>query len=242
MNFLCKFLIFVLCLNVFELFSSPQEREAYLTQLSDIYYNPDISKTSADDSYKEEPLVSFLIEVYSADIKSFTQMFEHFVLKHQKPDPFAMLILQKKNLLIGDDILPCVKLAFKLCKKIVKSYCKDHKGDKTKIILSPENMVFILSYALAIGKSKDAEADQTAFRNRKRHTFGTLKLSFLLPLVRAGAVRSFEEVLDYMSIYQPKTSHAPGASTSSGATTSFRDRRRSLKEIKLKNWYLRKLV
>ena len=245
MKFLCKFLIFVFCLNVFELFSSPQERQAYLMQLSDIYFNPDILKVSGDESYKEEPLVGFLVEVYSSDIKSFNQMFEHFILKRQKPDPFAMLILQQKNLLIGDDILPCVKMAFKLCKKIVKSYCKDRKKDKLKIILSPDNIIYILAYALAVGKEQDASVDSTAFRNRKRRTFGTLRLSILIPLVRAGEIRSFEDVLDYMAVYKGNTQAQTsfGAATSASATqSSFRNRRRSLSKIQLKNWYLRKLV
>ncbi|MFH1253929.1 MAG: hypothetical protein V1646_00690 [bacterium] len=238
MKFLCKFLIFILCLNVFNLFSMPSERETYLRQLSDIYYNPDITKTSEDESYKEEPLVGFLIDVYSSDIKSFNQMFEHFILKREKPDPFAMFILQRNNLLIGDDILPCVKKAFKLCKKIVKSYCKDKKRDKLKIILASDNIIYILAYALAVGKEKDASVDPTAFRNRKRRTFGTLRLSILVPMIRAGEIRSFEDVLNYMAVYkgntQAQTSYG-AASLAAAAQSSFRDRRRSLKKILLKN-------
>jgi hypothetical protein len=156
-----------------------------------------------------------------------------------------MLILQQKNLLIGDDILPCVKMAFKLCKKIVKSYCKDRKKDKLKIILSPDNIIYILAYALAVGKEQDASVDSTAFRNRKRRTFGTLRLSILIPLVRAGEIRSFEDVLDYMAIYKgnTQTQTSFGAATSAAAAqSSFRNRRRSLSKIQLKNWYLRKLV
>lgn len=247
----CKFLIFILCLNVSKLFSNPSEREAYLRQLSDIYFNPDASTTIGDESYKEEPLVGFLVELYSADIKSFTQMFNNFILKCQKLDPYAMYILQKKNLLIGDDILPCIKVAFELCKKIAKNYCKDHKKYKIKIVLSHENIIYILAYALAVGKSKDAQADPTAFRNRKRRTFGTLRLSLLVPMVRAGEIKSFEDVLDFISIHEGRISQysmsqsaaaaapsataqapaAPSAAASSAAAqSSFRNRRRSLKQ------------
>ncbi|MFA6535644.1 MAG: hypothetical protein WCS92_05285 [Candidatus Babeliales bacterium] len=64
-------------------------------------------------------------------------------------------------------------------------------------------------------------------------------------MVRAGEIRSFEDVLDYMAIYKGKA-HAQtsfGASTSAAAaSSSFRDRRRSLSKVQLKNWYLRKLV
>jgi len=258
MKLLCKFLIFLLCLNVTKLFSTPPEREVYLRQLSDIYFNPDASTMNGDESYKEEPLVGFLIELYSADTKSFNQLFEHFILNRQPPDRCAMYILEKKNLLTGDNILPCVKTAFNLCKKIAKNYCKDHKKFKMQIVLSPVNIIYILAYALAVGKSKDAQADPAAFRSRKRRTFGTLRLSILVPMVRAGEIKSFEDVLDFISVNTgnpsqyslslssaaPSTSAAPSASAPSASATqpSFRERSRSIKQIQLKNWCLRKLV
>lgn len=245
------------------MFSTPPEREAYLKQLSDIYFNPDASVTVGDESYKEEPLVSFLVELYSADIKSFNQLFECFILNRQQPDRCAMYILEKKNLLAGDNILPCVKLAFKLCKKIAQNYCKDHKKLKMQIVLSPVNIIYILAYALAVGKSKDAQADPAAFRSRKRRTFGTLRLSILVPMVRAGEIRSFEDVLDYISVNTgnsaqyslslssaaPSTSAAPSAyappasaPSTYEAQSSFRERRRSVKNTQLKNYILRKLI
>lgn len=197
------FLSLIFFLNFFVLQSTPEEREALLGLLGGLYFNPDSGKKVGDEGYREEQIIEFLINLQKSDRKALMQLVDVFFHKCSL-DPLTIFVLGKNNLLGSDEKpIPSLVSAFGLCDKIAQNYNKENKKTFRKIILSFDNVIFIFTYALVKFRNKyDASGPTEEGVRRRRNSLSTLNLSYLAPLVRpggAGAVRSFEEILDFIS-------------------------------------------